>query len=56
MHGDAPNVDGRSLAEVAAAVVETPGQEVVVPIETAAEADGRPRDPARQPRARGLAS
>jgi len=34
VHGDAPNVDGRSLAEVAAAVVETPGQEVVVPIET----------------------
>jgi dihydroxy-acid dehydratase len=34
VHGDAPNVDGRSLAEVATAVVETPGQEVVVPIET----------------------
>jgi dihydroxy-acid dehydratase len=34
VHGDAPNVDGRSLEQVAAAVVETPGQEVVVPIET----------------------
>src|SRR5262245_6737844 len=34
VHGDAPNVDGRSLAEVATTVVETPGQEVVVPIET----------------------
>jgi dihydroxy-acid dehydratase len=34
VHGDAPNVDGRSLREVAAAAVETPGQEVVVPIET----------------------
>jgi dihydroxy-acid dehydratase len=34
VHGDAPNVDGRSLSEVATAVVETPGQEVVVPIET----------------------
>jgi dihydroxy-acid dehydratase len=33
VHGDSPNVDGRSLAEVATAVVETPGQEVVVPIE-----------------------
>ncbi|MCW2975513.1 MAG: ilvD, partial [Actinomycetia bacterium] len=33
VHGDAPNVDGRSLAQVAAAVVETKGQEVVVPIE-----------------------
>jgi len=34
VHGDAPNVDGRSLAEVATAVVETPGQEVVVSIDT----------------------
>jgi dihydroxy-acid dehydratase len=34
VHGDSPNVDGRSLSEVATAVVETPGQEVVVPIET----------------------
>jgi dihydroxy-acid dehydratase len=33
VHGDAPTVDGRTLAEVATAVVETPGQEVVVPIE-----------------------
>ena len=34
VHGDAPNVYGRSLAQVASAVVETPGQQVVVPIET----------------------
>jgi len=34
VHGDAPNVDGRTLGEVAAAVIERPGQEVVVPIET----------------------
>jgi dihydroxy-acid dehydratase len=34
VHGDAPNVDGRSLADIATAVVETPGQEVVVSIET----------------------
>ncbi len=40
VHGDAPNVDGRSLAEVAAAVVETPGQEVVVPIEHPLKATG----------------
>ena len=33
VHGDAPTVDGRSLGEVATAVVETPGQEVVVPVE-----------------------
>jgi len=33
VHGDAPTVDGRTLGEVATAVVETPGQEVVVPIE-----------------------
>ena len=40
VHGDAPNVDGRSLAEVATAAVETPGQEVVVPIETPIKASG----------------
>ena len=40
MHGDAPNVDGRSLSEVGAAAVETPGQEVVVPIETPLKATG----------------
>jgi dihydroxy-acid dehydratase len=40
VHGDAPNVDGRSLEQVAAAVVETPGQEVVVPIETPLKATG----------------
>ena len=34
VHGDAPNVDGRSLSDIATAVVETPGQQVVVPIET----------------------
>jgi dihydroxy-acid dehydratase len=34
LHGDAPTVDGRTIAEIAAAVVETPGQQVVVPIET----------------------
>jgi len=40
VHGDAPNVDGRSLAQVATAVVETPGQEVVVPIETPLKESG----------------
>jgi dihydroxy-acid dehydratase len=34
VHGEAPNVDGRTLGEIAAAVVERPGQEVVVSIET----------------------
>jgi dihydroxy-acid dehydratase len=34
VHGGAPNVDGRTLGEIATAVVERPGQEVVVPIET----------------------
>jgi dihydroxy-acid dehydratase len=32
--GSQKTVDGRTIADVAAAVVETPGQEVVVPIET----------------------
>jgi dihydroxy-acid dehydratase len=34
VHGDSPNVDGRTLGQIAAAVVEHPGQEVVVPLET----------------------
>jgi len=40
VHGDAPNVDGRALSEVATAVVESPGQEVVVPIERPLKATG----------------
>ncbi len=34
LHGDARTVDGRTIAEIAGKVVETPGQQVVVPIET----------------------
>jgi dihydroxy-acid dehydratase len=34
VHGEARNVDGRTLGEIATAVVERPGQEVVVPLET----------------------
>jgi dihydroxy-acid dehydratase len=33
LHGDAPTIDGRTLAQVAEAAEETPGQQVVVPIE-----------------------
>ncbi|TAM65334.1 MAG: dihydroxy-acid dehydratase [Chloroflexota bacterium] len=33
IHGEAPNVDGRTAAQIAAAVTETPGQQVVRPIE-----------------------
>jgi dihydroxy-acid dehydratase len=33
LHGDARTVDGRTIAQIAAAVHETPGQEVVVPID-----------------------
>ncbi|HLX19353.1 MAG TPA: dihydroxy-acid dehydratase [Gaiellaceae bacterium] len=40
VHGDAPNVDGRSLSQVANAVVETPGQEVVVSIDRPLKATG----------------
>src|SRR5206468_1432922 len=39
-HGDAPTDDGRSLAEVATAVAETRGQEVVRPIERPLKATG----------------
>ena len=34
LHGDAPTVDGRTIAQIAADVVETPGQQVVRPLET----------------------
>jgi len=34
VHSGAPNVDGRSLGQIAEAVEEAPGQDVVVPIET----------------------
>ncbi len=34
VHEEAPNVDGRTLGEIAMAVVESPGQEVVVSIDT----------------------
>ena len=51
LHGDATTVDGRTIAKIAAGAVETPGQEVVRPIDDADQADRRPRDPARQPRA-----
>jgi dihydroxy-acid dehydratase len=40
LHAGAPNVDGRSLGEIAAAVAERPGQDVVVPIETPVKASG----------------
>ena len=33
LHGDAVTVDGRTIAQIAAAVTETPDQQVVVPIE-----------------------
>jgi dihydroxy-acid dehydratase len=38
--GSAPNVDGRSLTQIASAVQETAGQEVVVPLETPLKATG----------------
>jgi dihydroxy-acid dehydratase len=40
IHSDSANVDGRTLGEIATAVVETPGQEVVVPIETPIKPSG----------------
>jgi dihydroxy-acid dehydratase len=40
VHAGAPNVDGRSLGEIAAAARERPGQEVVVPIETPLKTTG----------------
>jgi dihydroxy-acid dehydratase len=40
VHGDSPNVAGSTLAAVAAAVAERPGQEVVVPIDRPLKATG----------------
>ena len=40
LHGDAPTVDGRTIAEIAAAAVETPGQQVVRSIEAPLKATG----------------
>ncbi len=40
LRGDAPTVDGRTIAEIAAAVVETPGQQVVARIESPVKATG----------------
>ncbi len=34
LHGGAPTVDGRTIAQIAADAIETPGQQVVVPLET----------------------
>ncbi len=40
LHGDAATVDGRTIAEIAAATTETPGQQVVVPIDRPLKATG----------------
>ena len=40
LHGDERTVDGRTIAEIAAAAEETPGQEVVRPIEDPLKATG----------------
>ena len=40
LHADEKNVDGRTIAKIAAATVETEGQKVVVPIETPIKAVG----------------
>jgi dihydroxy-acid dehydratase len=40
LHGDSPTVDGRTITEIAAATTETPGQQVVVPIDRPLKATG----------------
>jgi dihydroxy-acid dehydratase len=40
VHGDAKSVDGQTLAQSAAAVIETPGQEVVLPFDAPVKASG----------------
>jgi dihydroxy-acid dehydratase len=40
LHGDEKTVDGRTIAQIAAAATETPGQQVVVPIDRPLKASG----------------
>ena len=40
VHGESRNVDGRSLAEIAAQAHQTPGQQVIVPIDAPLKATG----------------
>ncbi|MGH3075861.1 MAG: dihydroxy-acid dehydratase, partial [Gaiellales bacterium] len=40
LHGDEKNVDGRTIAKIAADAVETPGQQVIHPIETPVKPTG----------------
>ena len=51
-HGDAMTVTGRTFAEEAADAKETPGQEVIRPLDNPIKSTRRPGDPERQPRAR----
>ena len=51
LHGDEATVDGRTIAEIAAAAVETPGPGGRGPDRPAAQADRRPGHPPRLPRA-----
>jgi dihydroxy-acid dehydratase len=40
VHGETPNVDGRTLQEIAAAATETPGQQVIRPLDNPLKATG----------------
>ena len=53
LHADQPTVTGRTIGEEAAAAVETPGQEVVRPLDRPMKATGGPRDSEGQPGAGG---
>ena len=54
LHEDAITVTGKTIGQLADEAEETPGQDVVLPLDRPAEAHRRPRDPARQPRPRRL--
>ena len=54
LHEDALTVTGRTIGEEADAAEEPEGQEVIRPLDSPIKPNRRPRDPARQPRARGL--
>ena len=54
LNEDAITVTGTTIGEEADAAEEAEGQEVIRPLVRPAQAERRPRDPARQPRARRL--
>ena len=54
LHGDAMTITGQTIAEACADAEETPGQDVILPVDRGAQGDRRPGHPQGLARARGL--